>query len=195
MAYLKRSWLAAAGLLAGGLFSTPQLAQAQYHAAYAVENEPPALQQEVVESRPGYLWIKGHWEWRHGHWDWSPGYWEPVQERRIWVEGRWEKHGHHWQWYEGHWEEAPNAVPAPAPAPAPTYIEVENEPPVDPGEAMPAPRPGFVWITGHWWWRGRWEWVPGRWEAERPGFVWAPGRWEKHEKHHRWVEGHWEQHR
>jgi hypothetical protein len=42
----------------------------------------------------------------------------------------------------------------PAPHPAPVY------------EATPGPRPGWVWIAGHWQWNGRRQvWIRGHWRA------------------------------
>ena len=37
--------------------------------AVVVYDEPPAPQYEQVTVRPGYLWIRGHWEWRGGRWE------------------------------------------------------------------------------------------------------------------------------
>jgi hypothetical protein len=72
-------------------------------------------------------------------------------------------------------------------------------PPADgPTEAPPAPRAekiaaraGFVWVPGHWDWRGVWTWVKGSFERERPGKRWNEGRWERNGA--RWVyrEGAW----
>ena len=65
---------------------------------------------------------------------------------------------------------------------------------------------GAVWIQGYWRWMGaRHEWVPGRWEAPRPGYRYVPhngapqgeqrwpqegGRWEAHhdrdDRNNRW---------
>ncbi len=43
-----------------------------------------------------------------------------------------------------------------------------------------APFPGYVRIGGYWGWGGgRHEWVPGRWEAPRPGYTWEPHAWER----------------
>ena len=48
------------------------------------------------------------------------------------------------------------------------YVEVEEEPPPPQVVVMPAPRPGFIWVTGRWEWRGgRYQWRDGFWERER----------------------------
>ena len=53
-------------------------------------------------------------------------------------------------------------------------------------------RAGFLWITGHWEWRGSsWQWVGGRWEAERAGMQWQPGRYEVQGGVQVWIEGRW----
>lgn len=77
---------------------------------------------------------------------------------------------------------------------------------------VPASRPGWVWVEGHYdaagtWIPGHWApaferpgyvWVPGHWsgalyidgywrEAQRPGFTWVDGQYEGN----RWVPGYW----
>lgn len=45
-------------------------------------------------------------------------------------------------------------------------------------EYVPAPRYGFVWVPGHWAWRGhRHVWVAGHWVRHRPGYYHRPARW------------------
>ena len=54
----------------------------------------------------------------------------------------------------------------------------------------PMPHPGWVWIRGHWTWRGTWIWIPGQWT--RPsGTGWVPGHWDQGPGGPVWVEGHW----
>ena len=76
-----------------------------------------------------------------------------------------------------------------AAAPAPGYegdVIVDVAPPPPQVEVVPAiPYAGAIWIGGYWGWRGgRHYWVPGRWEAPRPGYQYRP---------HAWVQqgGHW----
>lgn len=70
-------------------------------------------------------------------------------------------------------------------------VEVDEEPP-PPRQEVFEVRPGFVWITGHWYrGGGRWEWQAGHYERERAGYVWAPGRWEVRGRRHVWIEGEW----
>lgn len=53
-------------------------------------------------------------------------------------------------------------------------------------------RSGFVWIGGHWEWRGGWTWRRGHWERERPGHIWTPGRWDLVNGRYVWVAGRWD---
>ncbi|MAO01822.1 MAG: hypothetical protein CMP65_06235 [Flavobacteriales bacterium] len=53
---------------------------------------------------------------------------------------------------------------------------------------------GFFWIEGYWKWSlfyGKYIWVEGRWERERPGYFWVPGYWEITPGGFYWVEGYW----
>jgi len=67
----------------------------------------------------------------------------------------------------------------------------DTPPPPVAEQLVPAPGPNFVWIAGHWVWRGRWVWAPGHWEAMRPGAAWMAGHWERHHGGYVWVEGYW----
>ncbi len=70
---------------------------------------------------------------------------------------------------------------APGPPPAVVY------------ERIP-PRPGavWVWVPGHWDWRGYWVWIRGHWARRpRPGAVWVPGYWAPRPGGWIWIEGHW----
>ena len=52
----------------------------------------------------------------------------------------------------------------------------------------------FFWIEGYWKWSlfyGKYIWVEGRWERERPGYFWVPGYWEITPGGFYWVEGYW----
>ncbi len=55
---------------------------------------------------------------------------------------------------------------------------VQVAPPAPQYEAVPAPRPGYVWDAGHYAWQGnRYVWVPGRWMSARNGYDWQERRW------------------
>jgi hypothetical protein len=71
---------------------------------YVEEDAPPAPREEVVVSRPGYVWIHGHWHHDRGHYVWRGGYYERERPGYSYVEGRWEKHGKKHVYVEGRWE-------------------------------------------------------------------------------------------
>ncbi|HZV92234.1 MAG TPA: hypothetical protein VFF72_03400 [Caldimonas sp.] len=61
-------------------------------------------------------------------------------------------------------------------------VVTDVAPPAPYVETIPvAPFVGAVWIGGYWGWRGnRHVWVPGRYEAPRPGYHWEPHHWVQH---------------
>jgi len=70
---------------------------------YVVADSPPAVRAEVVATRPGFLWVHGHWA-REGHrWDWKPGYYAPERPGQVYVEGRWQRNGNQYVWVSGTW--------------------------------------------------------------------------------------------
>lgn len=72
--------------------------------AYITDEDPPPLQDEVVVSRPGYVFIHGHWGREGGRWNWHHG--DYVRERPgyTYEEGRWQRNGNHRVWVEGRWK-------------------------------------------------------------------------------------------
>jgi hypothetical protein len=80
--------------------------------------------------------------------------------------------------------------------PPPGAVVVGNPPPPPAAETIvPAPGPDFVWVTGHWAWKGHWRhwvWARGHW-ARRPwpGAVWLSGRWAPSAGGWVWLEGRW----
>jgi hypothetical protein len=61
---------------------------------------------------------------------------------------------------------------------AATYVDVRVAPPAPRMEVVPVARPGYVWVPGHWDWRGhRHVWVGGHWERERRGYVYQNPTW------------------
>lgn len=74
--------------------------------AYVVDVEPPPPQYERIETRPGYVWVKGSWEWDGAQWQWRRGHWQAQRSGYAWRDGHWERRGRHWHWVEGNWETA-----------------------------------------------------------------------------------------
>jgi hypothetical protein len=72
------------------------------------------------------------------------------------------------------------------------YVEIEEEPPPPQVVVVPAPRAGFIWVSGRWVHHGgRYHWRDGYWERERVGYFYEQGRWERRGRGHVWVEGSW----
>ena len=65
--------------------------------------EPPQPKLEAMVPRPGYVWVKGHWDHRDGQWTWVRGRYERDRPGSRWQEGRWERRGEAWYWFEGEW--------------------------------------------------------------------------------------------
>jgi len=71
--------------------------------AYVVEDSPPPPREEVVVTRPGYVWVHGRWTHPGRHWAWQGGYYERERPSQVYVEGRWEQRGHGHVWVDGGW--------------------------------------------------------------------------------------------
>jgi hypothetical protein len=62
-------------------------------------------------------------------------------------------------------------------------------------EVVPAPRVGWVWVPGHWSWRGHGHvWVAGHWLRSRAGYVYAPAAWYVREGRWYYNGGGWRRH-
>jgi hypothetical protein len=85
------------------------------------------------------------------------------------------------------------AIFSPAAAQAELNVSIGVPPPAPIYEAVPAPRPGYAWAPGFWYWEGgRHVWHTGRWMAERPGYHWVPDRWAAYHGGWRHEGGHWD---
>ncbi len=59
-----------------------------------------------------------------------------------------------------------------------TEVEVEVAPPAPRVEVIPvAPSPQHFWVHGYWGYGTAHYWVPGRYEAVRPGWAYSEARW------------------
>lgn len=73
-------------------------------------------------------------------------------------------------------------------------VYAERRPPPDRVEVIGvAPSAGYVWVGGHWAWRGNdFDWIPGRWVPVERGYRhWVPGHWTQRRGRWYWVEGRW----
>lgn len=86
-----------------------------------------------------------------------------------------------------------SALALPGVSHAGVNVDIDIAPPVLREEVVPAPRAGYVWVSGYWSWSGREHvWVAGRWERERRGEHWVSDRWEQHGNKWHHEEGHWD---
>jgi len=92
---------------------------------------------------------------------------------------------------------SPVAMPAVAQVyvtPPSVNIHLPVPPPPPRFEAVPAPRPGYVWAPGYWGWEGqRHVWAPGRHIEARPGHSWVADGWQERDGRHHFAPGRWEQ--
>jgi hypothetical protein len=71
-------------------------------------------------------------------------------------------------------------------------VGVESSPP-PPRVVYADPRPGYVWVDGHWAWVDyRWVWYDGYYIPHRPGYLYVQGHWAHRGGRYVWVNGHWE---
>ena len=78
--------------------------------------------------------------------------------------------------------------------PEPVVTSAPPPPPPVQVEVIPvAPGPAYVWVPGHWFWRGRgYVWVPGYYAVPaQPGYVWVAPHWAPRRGGWVWVQGHW----
>ena len=78
----------------------------------------------------------------------------------------------------------------------PPVVQQPPTPPAPQVEGVPAaPGAGYVWLPGHWAWRGPrrgYVWAAGRYDVPaQPGYAWIPGYWAQSTGGYVWIEGHW----
>jgi hypothetical protein len=93
--------LAAATTLGSGAAVT--LTGCAGEGSIVVEDEPPAPREEVVETRPGFIFVHGHWDRDGGRWAWRAGRYERERVGHTYVQGHWERRGKGHVWIEGGW--------------------------------------------------------------------------------------------
>jgi hypothetical protein len=73
-------------------------------------------------------------------------------------------------------------------------VDIDVRPPPPRVVVVPAPRRGYVWAPGYWYWDGRRDrhvWMDGRWIGERRGWRWQPAHWEERRGRWHFEPGHW----
>ncbi len=71
--------------------------------AYLTTESPPPARQEVVASRPGHVWVEGHWSRTGNHWAWVRGHHVRERPGYVWTGGRWDRRPQGYVWIEGGW--------------------------------------------------------------------------------------------
>jgi len=64
---------------------------------------PPPPRDERLENRPGFVYVRGHWDWRDKNWAWIDGHWEKERSGKKWRESRWEQREGAWVLIDGEW--------------------------------------------------------------------------------------------
>lgn len=124
---------------------------------------PPAIRAERYENRRGYVWVSGKWAWDGYDWQWQAGHHERERRGHRWRPVSYELRGDEYVAVGGDW----------------VVMEAQSAPPAYREERW-APRAGFIWVKGHYEWRGgEWAWIPGHYERERAGYRYVEPRYEQ----------------
>lgn len=102
----------ASSLAAGGCLVTAQGHVGVPVAVVEVDEAPPPPRTVVMETRPGFIFIQGHWQRSGSRWVWRDGYWERERAGYAWEQGRWETRGRGHVWVEGRWRANGGGGPA-----------------------------------------------------------------------------------
>ena len=82
------------------------------------------------------------------------------------------------------------SVPMAANADVGVYFNIA--PPLVRYEAVPAPRPGYLWAPGYWNAKhDRHVWQAGHWERDRKGYYYAQPTWTQHDNRWQLEHGGW----
>lgn len=71
--------------------------------AYLVADAPPPAREEVVVSRPGEVWVQGHYARTNNRWKWVDGHYVRERPGYVYVGGRWDRRAQGYVWIEGGW--------------------------------------------------------------------------------------------
>jgi hypothetical protein len=66
---------------------------------------PPLVAAAIIASRPGEVWVEGHWDWVDGQWSWSRGYWMAERPGFVWIQGGWSRDRGRHEWRPGRWHD------------------------------------------------------------------------------------------
>lgn len=88
------------------------------------------------------------------------------------------------------------AAAMPAAAHTSVSISIGAAPPPPRVEVVPPPRAGYVWVPGHWEWRGNHHvWIGGNWLRARPGYVYHAPEWRRAQGRWVYAAGRWDRDR
>jgi hypothetical protein len=124
---------------------------------------PPPPRDERYDARPGFVWVRGHWDWKNGKYEWVAGHWERERAGKRWREARWEPRDGYYVRIDGDWVDANQPPPGPPPGGPPPFVPGGRVPP--PGTSPPIVpvdrRPPRVWklerpvVSSYWPARGK----------------------------------------
>ena len=73
-------------------------------------------------------------------------------------------------------------------------VIVADDPPPVARVTYAQPRPGYVWVEGHWMRDGgRWAWRDGHYVRDRSGHVYVQGDWRRNGRRWEYRDGQWQQ--
>ncbi len=181
---MKRALYAIIALSSVAFVPTQATAQVGLGLNVVIGNAPPPPRFESVPpARSGYVWAPGYWNWEGNRHAWAAGHWEAIREGQQYQRSQWVQENNSWRLNRGGWVSVQQPV-------AVDYVRLA--PPRPRFERVPHARPGYVWATGHWEWRGQGhDWVPGVWIAERPGYLYSPAYWAQRDGRWYMEQGRW----
>lgn len=183
---MKRTFTFAAALTLGVAAFMPLPAAAQIGLNVFVDTAPPAARYESIPApRSGHVWAPGYWNWDGNRHVWIAGHWEIERRGYQYQRSEWSRADDGWRLNRGGWQQVADRNR--------DYDYIRIAPPKPRYERTPRARPGHVWVSGHWSWRGnRHEWVRGSWMRARQGYVYAQPRWNQRDGHWYMEQGRWE---
>lgn len=184
---MKSSLVVAATLLAASAAFAPLPAAAQIDVSIVVGSAPPPPRFESVPApRRGYVWAPGYWNYDGYRYTWISGHWERARSGYQYMPHEWVRDRDGWRLSRGGWHELQPG----------DYDVVRIAPPPPRYEPEPYPRAGYLWVPGHWEWRGnRYVWESGTWLRERRGYAYQHPQWVHRNGRWHMNDGRWYEHR
>jgi hypothetical protein len=157
-----------------------------------VPNKPPEPVEEMPpEQKPAgdhVVWIAGYWSYEADQqkFIWTSGIWRAMPAGVEWVPGYWNPADSGYQWVGGFWRKDTGQTQV-------TYLPQEPPKTLEQGPVGTAPSADYVWVPGHWFWRGdHYAWRPGFYAAANPDWIWVPANYVWTPNGYVFVDGHWD---